>query len=241
MRVEVITTYFREEFLAPLFFLHYSWVDNIHVITQAFPDGKFNDHLKRDLINAVIAESKADWVICVDFDEFVFPYPYGTDLREALANEQGDKIQVPMWRVWRHRTDSDIDRMKPPVPQRLHGIPNLEHTKPCIFKPYAFGEIGPDGFYGQEVKIGIGCHDASFPKSYQWGKPWTAVHWANADPCFGIDRSRRDRQERICQRQLNENLGVIPEWLQPGFLERKYKDHENDPLIDIGINHEQRT
>ena len=75
MKVEVITTYFKEEFLAPLFLLHYNWVDHINIITQAFPDGKFNDHLKRDLINAAIYKSTADWVIVVDFDEFVFPYP----------------------------------------------------------------------------------------------------------------------------------------------------------------------
>ena len=168
MSVEVITTYFKEEFLAPLFLLHYSWADHIHIITQPFPDGKFNDHFKRDIINAAIARSHADWVIVVDFDEFVFPYPYGTDPHKVLDEEKGDRIRVPMWRVWRHHTDKDIDRMQTPVPQRLHGVANPEHTKPCVFRP-------------KGVSIGIGCHDASFPEEYKSGVPWTAVHSANAD------------------------------------------------------------
>jgi len=221
MKVEVITTYYKEEFLAPLFMLHYHWVDHINIITAQFPDGKFNDHLKTELINEAIAKSNADWVICVDFDEFVFPYPYGTDPREVLMNERGGWLNVPMWRVWRHRTDKDIDRMRPPVLQRLHGVPNREHTKPCIFRPLG-------------VSIGIGCHDARFPQGCNEGGPWTAVHWANADPCFGIERSRENRQGRICQRQLDEGLGVIPEWLNSGFLEKRYVDHLNDALIDIG-------
>ena len=222
MKVEVITTYYKEEFLAPLFLQHYSWVDHINIITAAFPDGKFNDHLKTDLINRAIAASPADWVIVVDFDEFVFPYPYGTDPRMVLCEETGDKINVPMWRVWRHHTDRDIDRMAPPVPQRLHGVPNREHTKPCIFRPNG-------------ISIHVGCHAANFPSHFEWGQPWTAVHWANADPCFGIARSREDRQARLCQQQLSENLGVIPEWLQAGFLERRYLEHQNDPPIEIGL------
>ena len=222
VKVEVITTYFREEFLAPLFLLHYSWVDHINIITAQFPDGKFNDYLKMDLINAAIGKSNADWVIVVDFDEFVFPYPYGVDPREVLMFEPADKMEVPMWRVWRHHTDKDVDRMQPPVLQRLHCVANPGHTKPCIFRP-------------RGVSIGIGCHNANFPADHKPGMPWTAVHWANADPCFGIERSRENRQNRMCQRQLNETLGVIPEWRDPGFLEQRYKDHLNDGLIDIGL------
>jgi len=222
MKVEVITTYYKEEFLAPLFMLHYSWVDRINIITEAFPDGKFNDHLKTDLINRAITHSEADWVIVVDFDEFVFPFPYGRDPRKALAEDGGDKMMVPMWRVWRHHTDRDVDRMAPPVPQRLHGVQNLEHTKPCIFRP-------------RGSSIHVGCHNANFPADFKWGGIWHAVHWANADPCFGIRRSREDRQARLCQQQLNENLGVIPEWLQPDFLERRYLQHLYDQPIDIGL------
>ena len=226
MKVEVITTYYKEEFLAPLFMLHYSWADQINIITASFPEGKFNDHLKTDLINRAISDSWADWVIVVDFDEFVFPYPYGADPRKALEQETGDKINVPMWRVWRHHTDRDVNRMAPPVPQRLHGVPNREHTKPCIFRPRGVR---------RGVQIHVGCHNAEFPEDFQWGKDWTATHWANADPCFGIRRSREDRQARLCQQQLNENLGVISEWLQPDFLERRYLQHLNDSPIDIGL------
>jgi len=212
MRLEVITTYYKETFLAPLFFLHYAWADLITTITARFPDDKMDDVVKMDLINEAIARSTADWVIVVDFDEFVFPRPLGSDPRKALEAETGDIIDCHMLRVWRHRTDSNIDRMKPPMLQRRHG--QADHHKPSLFRP-------------KGVTIGIGNHSANYPAHYKWGTVWSAAHWANADPAFGIHRSKVDRQMRLSSRRLGE----IPQWLEPGFLQQEYLNHDNDPIV----------
>jgi len=217
MRVEVITSVYNETFLAPLFLSHYAgWTDKITILTAQFPGGKLDDEIKMNLINDAIARSTASWVIAVDFDEFIWPLPFGTDPRKALEDETGHIIDCHMIRVWRHRTDSDIDRMKPPLPQRMHGTP--DHHKPSIFRP-------------QGVKLGIGIHSATFPPHYRWGSVWSAAHWANADPCFGIERSRTARQMRLSPNNLWHGWGTIPQWLEPQFLEREYEKHLDDPKM----------
>ena len=218
MKIEVITTYYREEFLAPLFMRHYEgWADTITVITARFPEDKMDDEIKKNLINAAIDNSDADWVIVVDFDEFVFPLPLGTGPRKALEDEPGHKIRCDMRRMWRHESESDVDRMKPPLFQRLHGMP--DHVKPCIFKP-------------RGVTIDIGTHAARFPPHYAWGKPWSAAHWHNADPCFSIQRSYEHRQTRLSFRQQ----GLVPEWKDRGYIERLYPEHLHDPQVITPVN-----
>lgn len=194
MKVEVITTYYREEFLAPLFLLHYeSWVDRITFLSNKFEDGRFDDVPKADWINAAIARSDADWVIAVDMDEFVFPRPYGSSPRLALEAETGQIMNSGMVRVWRHRTDLDIDRMQNPILQRRHG--QKDHTKPCIFRP-------------RGVSLDIGGHAARVPEHYQYGTLWGGAHWANADPCFWLDRGPRDRGMRLSERNIAAGHGT---------------------------------
>lgn len=217
MNIEIITTYYKEEFLAPLFLLHYEpWADLVTMITARFPQDQMDDAIKRDLINAAIARSAADWVIVVDMDEFVFPRPLGADPREVLAQECGDICQCEMLRVWRHATDGDVDRLKPPLPQRRHG--QKDHVKPCIFRP-------------RGVTIDIGTHEAHYPATFQWGKKWGAVHWANADPEFGITRAVVHRQTRLSPNNLKHGFGVIREWLDPKFLTNLYLQHLDDPVV----------
>lgn len=219
MKIELITSYFREEFLAPLFMLHYeSWVDKITILTSRFPENKIDDEIKMNLVNDAIAVSKADWVVVADFDEFIFPLPYGKLPRLTLEREQGSIIRCFMQRCWRHKTDLDIDRMKPPVPQRLHG--RADHDKPCIFRPNG-------------VKIGIGTHSATFPETHKWGENWSAAHWHNADPSFGLQRTMRDRQNRLSQNNLNHQWGLVPEWKDPAFLPARYQEHLDDPQVII--------
>jgi hypothetical protein len=216
MKVELIVTYYREEFLAPLFLMHYeSFVDRISLLTDRFPDGKFDDVPKMNWINRAIARSDADWVIVVDLDEFVFPLPLGTDPRLALEQEQGSIIMCEMSRVWRHRTDGDIDRLKPPLLQRLHGQP--DHKKPAIFRP-------------QGVMLGAGNHNANFPAHYKWGKPWGGAHWANADSCFWIDRGTRDRGQRLSQENISKGWGIHQLRTEQQIL-KECQAHLDDPQI----------
>lgn len=216
MKIQVISAYYKETYLAPLFMSHYeTWVDEITLITERWDGEKFDDGAKVEAINTSILRSIANWVIVVDFDEFVFPKG-GISPREALERETGDIMNAEMLRVWRHMSDQDVDRMKPPLLQRRHGGP--DHVKPCIFRPGA-------------VKLDIGNHSASHPESYKWGKPWSAVHWANADPEFGIERTHRDRQTRLSDNNFKHSWGMIPEWLDPNYLRDLYAKHLDDPIV----------
>lgn len=215
VNVEIVTTYYRETFLAPLFLSHYeTWADSITVLTKRWDKDKLDDGAKIDLINAAIARSVADWVIVVDWDEYCFP-KNGANPRTTLEQEQGSICNCEMLRVWRHMSEQDVDRMQPPLLQRRHGEP--DHIKPCIFRP--------------PVTIDIGTHGAKFPAHYKWGQPWSAVHWANADPEFGIERTHRDRQTRLSQNNYDHGWGMVPEWLDPGYLQNLYAKHLNDPKV----------
>lgn len=216
MKIELISSYYREEFLAPLFFLHYeNWIDRITLITERWESERLDDGAKVQAVNEAISRSVADWIIVVDFDEFIFPKG-GDNPRTVLEREQGHIMNCEMLRVWRHMSDQDIDRTKPPVLQRRHG--GKDHVKPCLFRR------GP-------VTLHIGNHSADFPAHWNWGKPWSAVHWANADPEFGIERTHRDRQTRLSENNYKHSWGMIPEWTDPNYLRDLYAKHMDDPLV----------
>lgn len=219
MIIEVITAFYREEFLAPLFTQHYEpWVDRLTFITQKLTNGQFDDEDKMNWINDTLARSTADWVVLVDMDEFVYPSPYGTNPREVLEHERnkGNRmIYSHMTRMWRHWSDKNIDRTKPPVPQRLHGIP--DHHKPCIFDPHG-------------VSVGAGNHDYRADSDRNIGTPWVGAHWANADPCFWIDRETRDRGPRLSERNVARGHGTHTRRTREQILQ-ECRDHENDPII----------
>lgn len=219
MTIELITAFYREEFLSPLFMLHYAhWVDWMTFITRQLPDGKFDDEDKSEWINDAIARSRADWVVLVDMDEFIYPLPYGTNPREVLDKERalGNRMIVSrMTRMWRHVTDSNIDRTQPPVPQRLHGIP--DHVKPCIFDPTG-------------IQMGVGNHDYRSDSPRPQGAPWAGAHWANADPCFWIQRETRDRGPRLSQRNIDRGYGTHTLRREEEIL-LECQQHQNDPVI----------
>lgn len=224
MKLVVIATSHREEFLIPLFLMHYEpWADEIRLLTNKFTDGKIVEEERTGWINHAILTSDADWVVVVDMDEFVFPKPFGTDPREAMEREPGDYIFCFMHQVWRHRTDMDIDRMSPPVPQRRHGEPDFSppynscYVKPCIFRP-------------RGVSVGIGQHDARFPAEYKRGSDWGGAHWANADPCFCVKRSLELNRDRQSKHNIDCGMGWQHRRTEDQILQR-CQEHLDDPVV----------
>lgn len=224
MQVEVMASYFKEEFLAPLFMLHYDWADQITMITSRRDDHLFDDDDKQNWINAAVRKSTADWVILVDMDEFVYPLPYWLNPRATLEHEKGSLIYSRMVRVWRHKDDSDIDRTKHPVPQRLHGIADLRddgaHIKPCVFRP------------NPTIRMGTGNHDIHSDKPLVVGHEWSGVHWANADPCFWVERETRDRGPRLTQANKDRGFGTHTLRTKEQIL-AECEAHSNDPQIIV--------
>ena len=257
IRIEVITMMYNEAFLAPLFMRHYApWVDeftifyseslddtrreleitatqcnvkSLNVIPFEFPQG-FDDMRKIECINRAVNKSSADFVICVDADEFVHPWPFdGTNPRDELAKEFGDVVYCTMFQSYRHVTDTDIDRTKPPLFQRRHGSLELDlnvdgnkmllkdsYTKPCIVRPKSGAQFE------------VGCHRLLVPK--RGLTKWRGAHWGRADR-FCLLRCIRDRRDRLSEENRLYQFGVQHFNITEEQILAELKMHENDPRL----------
>jgi hypothetical protein len=253
MEIEVITMMYNEAFLAPLFVRHYApWVDkftvfysesidgtrheletaaaqcgvkSLDIVPFEFPMG-FDDLRKTERINQAVRESSADFVICVDADEFVHPWPFeGTNPRDELAKETGNVVYCAMFQSYRHATDADVDRTKPPLFQRRHGhhdvagnnnLQNPLYAKPCIVRP----DCG--------AQFDVGCHLLIFPK--RGSNTWRGVHWGKADS-FCMLRYVRDRRDRLSEENRLNGRGVQHFNTTEEQILAELKAHENDPKL----------
>lgn len=256
MEIEVISMMYNEAFLAPLFVRHYApWVDkftvfysesvddtrreletaaaqcgvkSLEIVPFEFPQG-FDDLRKMKRINQAVRESTADFVICVDADEFVHPWPFeGTSPRDELAKETGNVVYCQMFQSYRHATEADIDRTKPPLFQRRHGDLAFDlkgdgrvlrkdiYTKPCIVRP------------DSGAQFGMGCHELQVSK--RGSTIWRGVHWGKADS-FCTLRYVRDRRDRLSERNRLNGHGVQHFNATEAKILAELKAHENDPKL----------
>jgi len=213
MKIEVITMWFNEEFLAPLFLDHYRFANKIHVIVDTdttdksveiasehnnvvlhdftFPDG-MDDILKINEVNRLAGTLDCDWIIAVDADEFLFPLSGGTIEDWIIKEVKGaNVIKANIWQVYKHVSDGPIDRTKKALYQRRHGdismkYKNSLYIKPCLIKP-GFG-----------IEWRVGCHklqpndNTLINESMLYG-----THWAMADYDLAIDRRIKGRKDRM--------------------------------------------
>jgi hypothetical protein len=216
MTVEIIATYFRDEFFVPLFMQHYDWADKVTLITRRSGDGKLDDEDLANWKNECAAKSGADWIVVLDMDEFIFPLQPLSPI-DALSFEKGDCIISRMHNVYRHIDDKDVNPLNPPLNQRRHGTAP-EHHKCCIFRN------------GKGIKVGIGCHFFILPKGVSFGAEWSGVHWSLAEPSFCVQRRTRDRKQRLSERNIHTNRGyhvMVPD----DELNALIKSHANDPIV----------
>jgi hypothetical protein len=158
MRIDLISMWHNEEFLAPFFFNHYRFVDRIHIVMGSdttdntrlrideankkhkniqihefeFPGQKMDDLIKAEKLNSMYREMDGNYVFIVDSDEFIF-YP------EGYLDSHPDIIHfVKFWTVYRHHTEGDLNPDIPIRLQRRHGVSNYVgydlYTKPSIIK-----------------------------------------------------------------------------------------------------------
>jgi len=259
MKIDVITMWYNEEYLAPFFLGHYSFVDTIHilldeettdntweiiskfknvnVIPVRFPD-MLDDLLKVERINELYRSIDSDWVIVVDSDEFLFPLPLSMNFREVLGQEATyDLFNAQMWQVYRHRSDADLDSHQPAIYQRRHGDPNVStginamYVKPIIVRS------------GLDIRWLPGCHELKGKRLP--GRLWDTirgkrvvpspqvihgVHWQMADPDFAVARRLR-RKARLSKRNLEERMGVQNFHITEQQIREECARHLDDPLL----------
>lgn len=244
MKVEVITTWYNEAFLAPFFMKHYAWADKITLLYDRdttddtidivkarpnvvirpfrFPD-MLDEGIKQFQINSAYAESDCDWAVLVDADEFVFHLENGepqADIRPALEAAKADVFMVNFISSFRHRNDKDLDPDLPVVPQRRHGL--VGEGKPCVART------------GLGVTWKIGCHHLVEPLPPGLRVvPQTlhCAHWSMADAAFCFKRRLRDRKERQSQRNIEHGMDCHNHGITLKDLKAIVDSHLDDPKV----------
>jgi len=260
VRIELITAWYNEAFLAPFFLNHYRFVDRIHILLESTstddtmkicekysnvqvelmtsPGDQLDDIIKVDMINSIYKNLDCDWVLAPDADEFIFPLPFGKEFRSALEKEDRYKIVYSrMWQVYRHSSDKDLDPDLPSVPQRRHGDPdtvtggNSGYTKPIIIRA------------GLPIELCTGMHSYRMSRNkyvnkickllnYPAVSPrfFGGVHWAHADSKIALLRRIRSRN-RQSQVNIINNFGSHNYDITEEKIKNRCDSHIDDPLL----------
>jgi len=192
-KITVISHFYNEELLAPLFFNHYRYCDEVRIlldtdtndrtreIASGYPNVIIQDvHCPDNMdniqmlanINQSISEVKDGWIYMVDADEFIFP-EYHEDPQTFLARQTAEVVNCLYFHVYRHVTEKDIDYMQDPIPQRVHAYGWGENFRDYFVKPSVFRAstkivltIGNHGY--------VGIHSVSSER-------YIGAHWKQAD------------------------------------------------------------
>lgn len=249
MEIEILTTWYNEEFLAPFFLKHYNYVDRIYVLLDSDTDDKtrdilashntaygnieieeftfpdmMDDTIKAKNINRVLKTIESDWVYVLDADEFIFPCGFEDPIK-FLNIVDGDVVMARMWQVYRHIDDTDLNIDEPVIFQRRHGDPNREtginaaYNKPIVLKT----PIQYDMLYGNHAIIGDNYKMAT--------KYFDGSHWAMADKCFAIERRLKGRKERQSKHNLETGMTYQHHNISEKTLLEEIDLHKNDPKL----------
>ena len=247
MRIEVITTWYNEAFLAPFFLKHYDFVDKIHLLFDEdtddnslaivenhpkvvihpfrFSDG-MDDEIKVERINMMARRLDCDWIFNVDADEFVFTLPPSKTVQDFLSEEKSNVVIVKLFQVYRHVTDENLDVNKSVMEQRRHGDPNFEkfisaqYCKPIVVKP------------SKHLQWAAGNHNLKLHDSLTLSqRVLYGSHWAMADPDLAIQRRYYGRTLRQSQRNKTKKLSYHLHNLTPEILMEECQRHSQDPQL----------
>jgi hypothetical protein len=252
MRIAIVTQWYNEELLAPIFFDHYKFVDKIYIFldsssTEESKDVLYSYALRLDnliaiipfdsidgiddisaiqRINQFISKLDYDWIFNIDFDEFAFALPAPLTIREFLQDEAADVVYVWLWQVYRHITDEDLDFNKG-IEQRLHGDYDF-YDRPInrmYIKPVV---VRPQ----KNIVWRPGKHTLVDKKIYKISQHLLfGAHWAMADPLLAIERRLYNRTNRISKQNYRYNLGAHLFNLTKDSLLKECEDHLNDPQL----------
>lgn len=152
MKIDVFTLCYNEEILMPYFLRHYlSFCDTITIYdngstdhsieiakqnrkVRVLPfssDNSFCDDINRDIKNNCWKDSKADWVIVVDFDEFVYLIPGDNRMYDSTIIE-------PCW--WDMISDK-LPSTKGQIYEEINQGRILPQSKVVMFCPSEIKEI----------------------------------------------------------------------------------------------------
>lgn len=232
MKIETFTVCYNEEKMLPYFLRHYIQYGSVTIfdnystdnsvkianesganVIQFNSDDKFREDILMHLRNVCWKESKADWVIIADVDEFV----YHKGLQLALARSMGTVILPHMFEMYSDVFPTTIGQIYDEV---RYGVEM--RSKMCIFRPLEIKEMNyeagnhfarPDGNFILDVRSGI-----------------INMHFKNLSLNYMIDR-----YETLYMRQSQENIDNNWGWHMaktPEKFEEEFKE-ANTRLMKI--------
>lgn len=228
MRFETITFVYNEEFLLPYYLEHYKWCDRLNIIYDTdstdntlrilksnplvnvipftFENG-MDDIKKVNFINYIYKLISADYILNIDVDEFIF-MDKEKDLNDLPV------VNARLGNVYRNINDTDLDISLPIKQQRRHGVFDPMYNKPIIVK----AGLPIHWLPGNHVIQGeIGAHLGIF-----------GAHWANADPCFCVNRRVKNRALRQSKVNIDNRLTVQHHGITEADVLRECKEHLHD-------------
>jgi len=250
VKIAAVTMVYNEALILPYFLRHYRYLDEIHVlfetdttdeslaillqapnvvIEKCHIESGLDDIEKINLINQAVQSTKADWVYVVDPDEFIFP-PANESPYDFLKRQTCDVVRSGMYQVYRHRNDKDLDPSLAPIPQRVHGDPDLSSTDSQANRAANVFYIKPNVVRPlKRIWFLPGHHQIE-------GNPQTShelyigAHWQMADPSIAIAR-RMERKARISERNRKRNMGWQHFDVSVEKIKEECERHLDDPII----------
>ncbi len=243
----MVSHWYNEELLAPLFCNHYRDVDEIRILLETdtndntreickkyanvmiqdvhCPSGM--DNLERiNNINSAISEVKDGWVYMVDADEFIFPENH-EDSRMFLERQTADVVSCIYFHVYRHITESDIDYSLGPIPQRVHALEGGPKFKNWYDKPSVSRASA-------NVPRGIGGH--TFVGNHSVSKErYIGSHWKQADYSICISR-RLSNMARHSEHDHRKRWGYHDFHVSEEKLRKQLEENSNLPVLGHFMN-----
>ena len=261
MKIELITVWYNEAFLAPFFLDYYRWVDRIHILLDAdtdddteaiaarypnvsvekfcFPD-MMDDLIKSRKINEKYRSiTDADYIIVVDSDEFIVCNRLEDLIKAHIAAKGKSLYFATMWQVYQHQTEGILDAAKPVMQQRRHGDPTIAN---CNIKP-TIARTGLDLVWG------VGNHSVVLDgKPVSWLTPNAAsmaklgvavqpsdllqgAHWRLFDLDQVIIRRTRNRTARQSRVNLATNLSSHLHKTSAEAIRNEYQQMKTCPVV----------
>ena len=215
LNVEIVSMYYRDEYLAQFYLRHYSWADKITLITKALPLG-IDNQAQADWYTEAYRNSKADWVILADIDELI--HIDKKMLSEVPGNETVK--EVSLYDIYPHVTEKHLDPELPIKGQRCHGyLMEPFFIKPIIARgslDITFGE-GRHGCIGKDVVMGK--------------REFTGSHWRNCSLEYAIDTRINKRKNRFSQKDIEKGFALRDRESTEDLIRKEFSEHANDPKL----------
>ena len=242
--ITIISAWYNEEFLAPLFLEHYSFADRIIIMLDEstndgtideikkfmsrdsfisfrklhMPDG-LDDKLKQRQMNEQYRQIEKGWVIEVDSDEFIKIPEIG--MKPFLSEIKEDVVLVMFWQMYQNsQVEKPLDNVTPVFEQRQHGIRNRfrRWNKPCVVRA------------GRNYAWGVGHHDIVPPRNIS-SKLLFGAHWSMADTDMAIARRIYGHKNRQSKANYQNRLSVHNHKVTEEEIINKCDSYKNCPPV----------